>query len=94
MQRDSTMTPLELYGHKKINAVRDLRAAHELDLPEGKLGLKNPDARFFKCVLNALQCGTFTQQMKLYSAFPEFVEAYDEYSQTDDLTRMWAKYGI
>lgn len=95
MTKDNAMTPLELYGRLKIEAARNLKAAHELEMPESKVrARRNPDAVFFRCLLNALEAGTFSQQMKLYNAFPEFVEAYDEARQHENLEEMWVKYGI
>jgi hypothetical protein len=90
----STMTPLELYGERKIEAVREL-ISYVTNKEASERKAKPPTVKTFAdAIYAACEIGHFKEHLALWAQWPLRVEAYDEYNQGGSLKTIAEKYGV
>lgn len=96
MQQKETnaMTPLELYGERKIEAVRELRDYLKRKTESERKGGNLTPKTFADAIYAACEIGHFKEHLALWGQWPLRVEAYDEWNQSKAPAAMWVKYGV
>lgn len=88
-----TMTPLELYGALKLEAVRELRDYLKRKSVAERDGGFAPKT-FSDAIYAACELGHFKDLLALWGQWPNRVEAYDEWNQSKGPYSIFKKYGL
>lgn len=88
-----TFTPVELYGARKLEAVRELKDYLQRKAEAERCGGFAPKT-FSDAIYAACELGHFKEHLALWGQWPERVETYDEWNQSRGPYSIFKKYGV
>lgn len=93
-ETDTPFTPLELYGERKIEAMRELAKYVKLRNEAEFAKMAFEPKTVPHAILLAVELGGFKERMAIWREYPELVEAYDEWNQSRCPQTVFLKYGV